>query len=42
MHITISQGIFMMSLLSFWALNVLVALLSIQGQKALVFHKKIS
>ncbi len=30
-----------MSLLSFWALNVVVALLSIQGQKALGFDQKI-
>ncbi len=32
--------ILMMSLLSFWALNVSVALLSIQGQKALRFPQK--
>ncbi len=31
----------MMSLLPFWALNVSVALLSMQGQKAHGFHKKI-
>ncbi len=31
----------MMSLLHFWALNMSVALLSMQGQKALGFHKKI-
>ncbi len=30
----------MMSLLSFWALNVSVQLLSIQGQKAVGFHQK--
>ncbi len=30
-----------MSLLSFWALNVVVALLSMQGQKALGFDQKI-
>ncbi len=30
----------MMSLLPFWALNVSVALLSMQGQKALGFHQK--
>ncbi len=30
----------MMSLLSFWALNVSVALQSMQGQKALGFHQK--
>ncbi len=29
-----------MSLLPFWALNVLVTLLSMQGQKALGFHQK--
>ncbi|KAI2664322.1 Alpha-1,4 glucan phosphorylase L isozyme, chloroplastic/amyloplastic [Labeo rohita] len=29
-----------MSLLVFWALNMVVALLSIQGQKALRFHQK--
>ncbi len=29
-----------MSLLPFWALNVSVALLSMQGQKALGFHQK--
>ncbi len=28
----------MMSLLPFWALNVVVALLSMEGQKADVFH----
>ncbi len=32
--------ILMMSLLPFWALNVSVALLSMQGLKALRFHKK--
>ncbi len=32
--------ILMMSLLPFWALNVSVVLLSMQGQKALEFHKK--
>ncbi len=32
--------ILMMSLLPFWALNVSVALLSMQGQKALAFHQK--
>ncbi len=30
----------MMSYLPFWALNVSVALLSMQGQKALGFHQK--
>ncbi len=30
----------MMSLLTFWALNVSVALLSMEGQKALGFHQK--
>ncbi len=30
----------MMSLLAFWALNVVVVLLSMEGQKALGFHKK--
>ncbi len=30
----------MMSLLPFWALNVVVPLVSMQGQKALGFHKK--
>ncbi len=30
----------MMSLLPFWALKVVVALLSMQGQKALRFHQK--
>ncbi len=30
----------MMSLLPFWALKVVVALLSMQGQKALGFHQK--
>ncbi len=30
----------MMSLLSFWALNMSVTLLSVQGQKALGFHQK--
>ncbi len=29
-----------MSLLPFWALNAVVALLSMQGQKALGFHQK--
>ncbi len=29
-----------MPLLPFWALNVVVTLLSMQGQKALVFHQK--
>ncbi len=29
-----------MSLLPFWALNVVVALLSMQGQKTLGFHQK--
>ncbi len=29
-----------MSVLTFWALNVSVALLSMQGQKALGFHQK--
>ncbi len=29
-----------MSLLHFWALNVSVAMLSMQGQKALGFHEK--
>ncbi len=29
----------MMSLLPFWALNSVVALLSIEGQKALGFHQ---
>ncbi len=32
--------ILMMSLLPFWALNMSVALLSMQGQKALGFHQK--
>ncbi len=32
--------ILMMSLLPFWVLNVSVALLSMQGQKALRFHQK--
>ncbi len=31
----------MMSLLSFWALNVVVVLLSMQGQKTLGFHQNI-
>ncbi len=31
----------MMSLLRFWALNMVVALLSMQGQKALGFHQNI-
>ncbi len=30
----------MMSLLSFWALNLSVVLLSLEGHKALRFHKK--
>ncbi len=30
----------MMSLLPFWALNASVALLSMEGQKALGFHQK--
>ncbi len=30
----------MISLLPFWALNVSVVLLSVQGQKALRFHQK--
>ncbi len=30
----------MITLLPFWALNVLVALLSLKGQKALGFHPK--
>ncbi len=30
----------MMSLLPFWALNVSVVFLSMQGQKALRFHQK--
>ncbi len=30
----------MMSLLPFWALNMVVPLLSMQGQKALGFHQK--
>ncbi len=30
----------MMSLLPFWALNVVVPLRSMQGQKALGFHQK--
>ncbi len=37
----ISQTIFSMSLLHFWALNVMVVLLSMENQKALGFHKKI-
>ncbi len=37
----ITWTILMMSLLPFWALNVAVTLLSMQGQKALGFHKKI-
>ncbi len=36
----VAWTILMMSLLPFWALNVSVTLLSIQGQKALGFHKK--
>ncbi len=36
-----SQTILTMSLLRFWALNILVKLLSMQGQKALGFHKNI-
>ncbi len=35
-----SQTILTMSLLPFWALKVSVALLSMQGQKALGFHQK--
>ncbi len=31
----------MMSFLSFWALNMSVVLLSMEGQKALGFHQKI-
>ncbi len=31
----------MMSLLPFWALNISVVLLSMQGQKALEFHQNI-
>ncbi len=30
----------MMSLIHFWALNVVVAFLSMQGQKALIFNQK--
>ncbi len=33
-----STSILTMSLLPFWALNVIVALLSMEGQKALGFH----
>ncbi len=36
-----SHGLFYsLSLLPFWALNVVVLLLSMQGQKTLEFHKK--
>ncbi len=35
-----SQTILTMSLLPFWALNMSVALMSMQGQKALRFHQK--
>ncbi len=36
----VTWTILMMSLLPFWALIVSVALLSMEGQKALGFHKK--
>ncbi len=36
----VTWTILMMSLLPFWALNISVALLSMQGQKALGFHQK--
>ncbi len=34
-----SRGLLSMSLLPFWALNVVVTLPSMQGQKALVFFQ---
>ncbi len=37
----VTWTILTMSLLPFWALNVSVALLSMQGQKALGFHQNI-
>ncbi len=37
----VTWTILIMSLLPFWALNVVVALLSMQGQKALRFHLNI-
>ncbi len=36
----VTWTILTMSLLSFWALNVSVVLLSVQGQKALAVHQK--
>ncbi len=36
----VTWTILTMSLLPFWVLNVVVALLSMQGQKALGFHQK--
>ncbi len=37
---SVINSVLSMFLLSFWALNVVVALLDMQGQKALGFHKK--
>ncbi len=36
----LTWAILAVSLLPFWVLNISVALLSMQGQKALGFHKK--